>query len=192
MKGHRKQYLLSVLLGMMVSGYLLAATSQKEEGTPERFKAVNVQAKTAKANPATQLDILVEKYTTDNERQGYAKLLKEQGPDALRRTLEKVNVGQISVPGAVGVPIAVARIRETDGGRRIRLVTTRSMSFLQVRRGDSSDYPYTVMDLYLDENAKGKGSVLTAVKIFFDDQGQLQAQAVGGDPLELINVEKVD
>jgi hypothetical protein len=180
------------LLVGLVGTSLLQASSETEKAKPERYKAVTVQAKTARLNPATQLDILVERYTSDGERMEYFKVLKEKGPEALLRTLSKVNVGRISAPGQVGVAVAVARIRETESGKRVRLVATRPVSFLQARRGDISDkYPYTIMDLYLNENSKGQGSVVSAIKVYFDDDGQLQIQGLGGDPLDLINVEKV-
>jgi hypothetical protein len=181
------------LLFSVVGAGLLLASSEKEKGTPERYKAVTVQPKSARLNPAVQLDILVERYTSDSERMEHLKLLKEKGPEALLRTLGKVNVGRISAPGQVGVAVAVARIRETEGGKRVRLVTTRPVSFLQARRGETPDqFPYTVMDLYLDANGKGNGSVLSALKVVFDDDGQLQIQGLGGDPVDLINVEKID
>jgi len=182
---------LVLLLGLLGTS-LLWASSEKEKATPERYKAVSVQPKTARLNPATQLDILVERFTSDSERMEYAQVLKEKGPEALLRTLSKINVGRISAPGQVGVAVAVARVRETEGGKRVRLVTTRPVSFLQARRGEISDqYPYTIMDLYLDNDGKGQGSVVSAIKVFFDDDGQLQLQGLGGNPLDLINVELV-
>ena len=71
------------IFGILTAGFLLVAASEKEQPGPHRFKAVNVQAKTARANPATQIDIMVDRYTTDQERQDYVEILKEQGPDAL-------------------------------------------------------------------------------------------------------------
>ena len=169
----------------------LWAVSEKEKGSV-RYKAVTVLPKTAKANPAVQLDILVDRFTSDNERMEYLQLLKAKGEEAMLKTLGKVNVGRISTPGQVGVAVAVARVRETEGGQRVRLVTTRPVSFLQARRGEIADqFPYTVMDLYLDDEGKGNGSVLSALRVFFDDDGKLQIQGVGGDPVDLINVERV-
>ena len=180
------------LLFIVVGAALLMASSEKAKEAPDRYRAVTVQSKSARLNPAVQLDILVERYTSDSERMEYFQLLKEKGPEALLRTLGKVNVGRISAPGNVGVAVAAARIRETEGGKRVRLVTTRPVSFLQARRGEMADqFPYTVMDLYLDANGKGNGSVLSALKVVFDDDGQLQIQGVGGDPVDIINVERV-
>ena len=173
-------------------GISLWAASETEKGTPERYKAVSVQPKTAKANPAVQIDIQVNRYTSDSERMEYLQLLKSKGEEALLKTLGKANVGRISAPGQVGVAVAVARLRKTEGGHRVRLVTTRPVSFLQARRGEIADqFPYTVVDLYLDESGKGNGSVLSALRVFFDDDGQIQIQGLGGDPLDLINVERV-
>jgi len=157
----------------------------------EQYSAVTVQPKTARMNPATQLTIQVDRYTSDSERKGYIQLLKDKGPEALLSTMNEVNVGRISAPGQVGVAVAAARVRETEGGKRVRLVITRPASFLQARRAERVDeFPYTIMDLYLDANGKGNGSVLSALRIYFDDDGQLHLQGLGGDPIDLINVKK--
>jgi len=182
---------LAFLVLSLVGTSSLWAVSEKEKASV-RYKAVTMLPKTARSSPAVQLDILVDRLTSDSERMEYLQLLKEKGEEAMLKTLAKVNVGRISTPGQVGVAVAVARVRDTEGGQRVRLVTTRPVSFLQARRGEMADqFPYTVMDLYLDADGKGNGTVLSALRVFFDDDGQLQIQGLGGDPVDLINVERV-
>ena len=77
-----KRSAISFLLFSIAGAGLLLASSEKAKETPDRYKAVTVQTKTARANPAVQLDILVERYTSDSERKEYFQLLKEEGPEA--------------------------------------------------------------------------------------------------------------
>jgi len=178
----------SFLVGALGASQL-PASSEKSKGTPERYKAVTMVSQTAKLNPATQLDILVERYTPEAEILEYANLLKAKGVDPLKRTLEKVNVGRISTPGSVGTAVAIARVHQTDKGKAVRLVTARPMSGIQLRYGDGDQYPFTIMELYPE---KGEGLIIGTVRPAFDEDGQLTIQVAGSEPIKLINVEQVD
>lgn len=181
-----------VFLGLILSvsgASQLLASSEKGEGTPERYKAVTMISQTAKMNPATQLDILIERYTPEAEILEYANLLKEEGVDPLKRTLEKVNIGRISTPGSVGTAVAIARVHQTDKGKAVRLVTARPMSGVQLRYGDGNQYPFTITELYPE---KGEGIIIGTVRPYFDESGQLSIKVAGSEPIKLINVEQVD
>ena len=183
----------NICLSLLLSGtvtlcspFLLA--SEKEKGTQERYKAVTVISQTSKMNPATQLDILIDRYTEEDELLEYAKLLKAKGVEPLKRTLEKVNVGRISTPGSVGTAIAIARLHQSDKGRAVRLVTARPMSRIQLRRGDGDVYPFSMIELYPD---KGEGIMIGTLKPYFDETGKLSIKVAGAEPVKLINVEQV-
>lgn len=179
---------LGLLVAVWGTGQLLGL-SEKVEGKPERYKAVTMISQTSKMNPATQLDILVERYTTKEELLEYANLLKSKGLDPLKRTLEKVNVGRISVPGSVGTAVAIARVHQTDKGKAVRLITARPMSGIQLRYGDGDLYPFTIMELYPE---KGEGIILGTVQPYFDEDGRLSIKVAGTKSIELINVAQVD
>jgi hypothetical protein len=56
-------------------------------------------------------DFRITQYTTDEEVQNFAQLVKDKGTDALRRALEKEDKGRITPVGSTGNQIAVARKR---------------------------------------------------------------------------------
>jgi hypothetical protein len=138
------------------------------------------------------LDIYIKEYTSDEKMQELLGILSEGGPDALRRPLEKLDVGQISPVGRVGVPIAVARARKTEKGTLISIVTARNMSFWELREGGrSTDYQFSVLQMMVDERGKGEGSVIVAAKIKFDKEGTLVIESYGiQDTVRLANVRK--
>jgi hypothetical protein len=59
-----------------------------------------------------QFDFIISSYTTDEEVDKLAALLKEKGQDALRNALEKKDKGQLNPAGCVRNQIAVARKRQ--------------------------------------------------------------------------------
>ncbi len=73
-----------------------------------------------------QFDFRITKYTSDEELDKYAEILKEKGPEALRRALEKVDVGRISPVGRTGNQTAVARKRQDGSETVITVVTART------------------------------------------------------------------
>ncbi len=120
------------------------------------------------------IDIRINRYTNDQDVKKFADLLVESGPDKLRRALEKEDVGQLSVPGRVGVPVAIAR-KLANGNRTIvRVITARNLSFVELRySGRSVDYPYTILELNLDENGSGTGTAIGAAKISFNKKNNI-------------------
>ena len=62
-------------------------------------------------------------------------LLKEKGPDAIRRAMEKLDVGRINPTGSVGNQIAVARKRQDGSDTIVTVVTARTMPFAELYRG---------------------------------------------------------
>ena len=178
----------ALMVAIAASISLLAFASEEEKGTPERYRAVAVTSTISRMNPATQLTILVDRYTTDAELREYATLLKAEGLDPLKRAMEKVNVGRISTPGAVGTAVAMARLHQTDKGRAVRLITARPFSAVQLRHGDGNLYPFSMMELYPEE---GEGILFGTLKPYFDETGRLSIKVAGTEPLKLTNVEQV-
>lgn len=131
----------------------------------------------------------IDEYTSNETLKQLAEILAEGGVGALRRELEKLKVGRAAPSGHVGNDIAVARSRETETGRRIILVTARNMSFFELRRGGRSlEYPFSWIQIDLDEQGKGKGSIIAAARIEFDEAGVLKVESLGQQNILLSNV----
>jgi len=160
---------------------------------PEQYSAVWAVVGGSAGGRTVSIDIRINKYNTDEDIQKYAELLKEGGPDKLRQALEKEDVGQVSPTGRVGTPIAVAR-KFVEGNKTIiRVVMARYLSFVELRyAGRSTDYPYTILQLDLDENGKGTGTAIGAAKIRFNkkkDTYEIESLQHGTDYNKLLNVQ---
>jgi hypothetical protein len=98
-------------------------------------------------------DFRIMQYTTDEELQNFAQLVKDKGTDALRRALEKEDKGRINVVGSTGNQIAVARKRQQGADTIITIVTARNMPFVELyRNGRTTDYAFGYLQVKLDAN----------------------------------------
>jgi hypothetical protein len=170
----------------------VASQAGAAEKKTEHFSAVAVATRGAMGGKSVNLDIYIKEYTSDEKMQELLGILSEGGPDALRRPMEKLDVGQISPTGRVGTPIAVARAKKTEKGTLISLVTARNMSFWELREGGrSTDYQFSVLQMLVDERGKGEGSAIVAAKIKFDKEGTLVIESYGiQDTVRLANVHR--
>jgi hypothetical protein len=148
---------------------LLPLALGQDKPKPEQYSAVWVVTGGGAGGSTVSMDIRISKYNTEQDIKKFADLLKEGGPDRLRGALEKEDVGQISATGRVGVPIALARKIVKGNKTIVRVLTARTLSFIELRySGRSVDYPYTLLQLNLDEKGKGTGTAIGAAKIRFN------------------------
>ncbi len=143
----------------------------------------------ARSHPVT---IYIQNYTSDEQVQDYLEMIAEKNPGLLRSTLEKVSgLGRIGMTGFLGTELAVIREHDTDQGKLINLVTARNMSFVELYiSGRTTDYPYSFLQLLVDEEGKGQGTVILAARFSFDKEGNLEIESYGLQPFQLWNVER--
>ncbi|MGB9431056.1 MAG: hypothetical protein WBQ89_02335 [Candidatus Acidiferrum sp.] len=137
-----------------------------------------------------QFDFRITQYTTDEEVQNFAQLVKDKGTDALRRALEKEDKGRINVVGSTGNQIAVARKRQQGSDTIITIVTARTMPFMELyNNGRSTDYPFGFLQVTLNAKGEGTGQIMAAAKIRFDKKkGQYQIESFGNQYIKATNI----
>jgi hypothetical protein len=76
-------------------------------------------------------------------------------------------VGRIRTPDSLGYDLHYAQQTPTEeGGRRIVIATDRPIGFWEASRQPRSiDYPFTVIQMQLDRDGHGKGTMSVATKI---------------------------
>jgi hypothetical protein len=121
------------------------------------------------------------------------EILIEGGNDALRRELEKLDRGSISPTGRVGNDLAVVRVRKTDAGQKIILVTARTMPMFELYHGGRSrDYSVGWIELDVDEKGRGQGRVIAGGRLKITPAGVLEVESFGLQPIRLMNVRRWD
>ena len=182
---------------LCLSGTLFALTlsapafaQQHPEMAPQSFAGVAMGTGGSVGGRSVPFDFRITSYTTDEELNGYAQLLKEKGQDALLSVLEKQDRGRIQPVGSVGNQIAVARRRQEGPNTIITIVTARQMSFNELRNnGRSVDYPFGYLKVTLDAEGKGTGQFILAAKVRFDKKsGKYELESFGNQYMKAANV----
>lgn len=150
-------------------------------GEKEHFTAfaVDLNSRTTGTNTAT-VEITVDRWSTDAERQMLTEALTQKGQDALLSALQKTRaVGRIRTPDSLGYDLRYAHQDPgEDGGRRIILATDRPISYWEIANATRSvDYPFTVIELRMRDDGTGEGKMSVATKI----------TVVGNDTIALEN-----
>jgi len=54
------------------------------------------------------------------------------------------------------------------------------------------DYPFTIMELRLDREGKGEGSIIGGAQLKFNEEGQLDIESSGNQYAKLVNLRAWD
>lgn len=137
-------------------------------GTPERFTAA---AMNTSRGTAGNVDMQVDRWSSDAERDKLINALTTKGADKLLDVLQDLPVkGNFRAPGQLGWDIRFARHYPTeDGGERVVLATDRPIGFLEAANQPRSiNYPFTVIEMQLNRDGEGQGTMSLATKVMLD------------------------
>lgn len=161
--------------------------------------AVNMSNIGTGANAVVQ--IRLDGWSTDKEREHLITTFLEKGDDALLRELQKARVvGRWNVPGYMGPDIHQLRLGHDihfsrqaplpDGGRQINLMTDRYIGFVEARNQPRVyDYPFTLIEIRVDKNGEGEGKMAVATKISFDKKkNAIELENYSSEPVRLQQV----
>jgi len=186
------------LLSLALAAVLgIAAAAAQTHGGREKFTAfaVNLDGTAIAPTGAGVVEILVERYSTDAERDRLLEALMEKGPEKLLDTLQSLpRVGYIRTPNSIGYDLHYARKAPLpEGGERVTLATDRYIGFWEAaNRPRTIDYPFTVIELRLNPDGVGEGKMSIATKITMDkDKKQIELENYGTQPVLLNNVRRV-
>ena len=196
----------SLALALALSGGApLASSIEQQPGVPPpplRLSAFAINMSTAqRARNTAVMDIRITRWSTPEERERLMSTAVEKGQDALLRALQKMpNHGRISIPGWTGPDPHNARLGwelhyafatpGEDGGLRIGIATDRYIGFWEARdRPRTIDYPFTLIEIRLDNEGKGVGKMAVATKIEFDKKkNQMVLENYASEPVRLNEV----
>lgn len=185
---------LPTVLGMVTAVSTLAPVRAWAEKPLERFVAFAVDtSEVAGRTRAGTVEIAIERWSTEEERRNLQAALKEGGPDALLKALQKMDrTGFVRGAGKLGYPLHFAhQITLPEGGRRILVATDRPISFLEsVRRPRTIDYPFMIVDIRLDASGEGEGKLLPLAKITSSDDNVIEVENYASVPVRLTKVRR--
>jgi hypothetical protein len=125
---------------------------------------------------AGNIEIVVDRWSSDKDRDKLMSTLMEKGPDKLLDVLQDMpRMGYFRAPGQLGIDIHFARrLPLPEGGERVVLVTDRRIGFWEAANQPRSiDYPFTVIELRLNRDGEGEGKLSLATKIIADKENNI-------------------
>lgn len=169
--------------------------AQSNIAAPEKFTAFAVDiSNTAPRAVTSPVDITINRWSTDAERDRLLAVFRDKGQDALLAALQKLPVvGGISIPGSLKYDIHFALQRaEAEGGRMIFLMTDRYIGAWEAaNRPRTIDYPFTLIQLQVDKDGRGVGKASIATKITQAVDGTIELENFSNQPVALNEVRKI-
>jgi hypothetical protein len=185
---------LVALLGVVLA--VAAPAGQSNMGKPEKFTAFAVDISNLSPGArTTPVDIVINRWSTNQERDRLLTVFREKGQDGLLTELQKLPVvGYINTPGSLRYDLHFARQRpEPDGGRMIFLMTDRYIGAWEAaNRPRTIDYPFMLIQLQVDKNGNGVGKASIYTKITQTKDGTIELENFADQPVMLTQVRKVE
>ena len=182
-----------VVVAVFAAAMSIAALTSHAQtmGQPERFTAMAVNMDRGRSGT---VEIVVNRWSTDAERTGLVETALDKGPEKLLSTLQKLpRVGYIKTPESVGWDLHYAHhVALPDGGEQIVIATDRPIGFWEASRQPRSiDYPFTVIEMHVNGDGDGQGTMSVATKVIADkDKQSITLENFGTTPVLLQAVKR--
>lgn len=180
--------------GFVGTSWPLHATGRREGAPVERLTATAVSLNKAGLPPTSvEIEISIDRWSTDDERDRLVDTLKGKGSRALIEQLRSYpSIGYIGTATSRGWGLRFAQTRPLDdGGRQVIIATDRPMSFNDTKkwRRQTVDYPFSLIDIRFDRSGTGVGKLAFASNLTHNTKtGTIEIDNYGGEPARLTNV----
>jgi hypothetical protein len=151
----------------------------------QRFTAFAVNMTNRNTGASARMEIVINRWSTEAEREALAIADEESGMQAVVDRLQKgTRIGYIRIGSRLGEDVTFAReVLRSDGSRRIEIVMARSLAPREiVSASPTADYPFTVVELHVNANGAGEGTMSVGVRVKVhkrDDQIEVNRFAAG-------------
>jgi hypothetical protein len=186
-------------MGMLLFLCCLAAVSisidthgQKRSRGKEVFTGTAVAIGGQFGGASRPFTLEITSYTADDELQRDFQVLRTQGQDAFLKAIGRNKLGSFAFDGQTGRDLNFVQESQTGNGRKITILSERWLNMFELRYGTrSQDYPFTYIELFINDNGKGEGSLIGLAKVYFDKENAntLEIENFGAYPAKLMGVE---
>ncbi|MBA2305880.1 MAG: hypothetical protein H0W08_25060 [Acidobacteria bacterium] len=185
-----RQFVAGLLMAVMAVA-VPGATQSKTEG--EEFSAILTNISNVGNAGLSPVTIRISRWTPEKENERLLGTLRDKGQDAFLRALLGVKpVGSIATPSSLRYNFFYAAETPTEErGRRIMLISDRPMQMAERIGGSPSrDYPFTVIELRLDKDGNGTGTLAQMAQLRLIGNF-LGIENLASGPMKLGEVKKV-
>lgn len=143
----------------------------------------------------TSFQITISRWTTPEQRESLLETLANGGSDELILALQQQEeTGFIRVPGRAGTSDRLKYAWEIREGnqRRIILVSDQQLAaFIISGSPRIRGHQFTIIDLQLDENNTGEGTMWGTARVGYDDEANtITITSLSSQPFQLTNVRR--
>jgi len=180
---------LTILPALIVAVGTLAFA--QSNGQPERFTANAVSISPQYGTGQQIVEITIDRWSPAAERERLMTALREKGSDELLKQLQKSKpVGRIRTPDSLGYDLRYAWQQPSpDGGRTIVIATDRPIGFWEATRQPRSiEYPFTLIQMKLDREGHGTGTMSYATRIVAHENNVIELEDFANQPIMLNNI----
>jgi len=184
----RKSGVRRVATALLAAGSLSVGLAAQSNKPGVRFTAT---AMDMDRGTTTQLQIVVDRWSSQAQRAKLLDALAKKGPEKLLDTLQdQPKVGYIRSSTSLGWDLRYAYEEPgEDGGERVVLVTDRPIAFWETANDARTlDYPFTVIEIRMPHEGDGQGMLSVAAKITRDKKGDITLENWGTQPIRLTQV----
>jgi hypothetical protein len=184
----RKSEVRRLATALFAAASLSVGLAAQSNAPGERFTAT---AMDMDRGTTTQLQIVVDRWSSQTQRTKLLDELTKKGPEKLLDALQdQPKVGYIRSSTSLGWDLRYAyKTPGEDGGERVVLVTDRPIAFWETANDSRTlDYPFTVIEIRMPHDGEGQGMLSIAAKIARDKKGDITIENWGTQPIRLTQV----
>jgi hypothetical protein len=172
-----------------------------EKTSPFEHFVARAPSESDPAATPSRVEIVIERWSTDKEREDLVGTLIQRGADTLLPTLQKLRrrAGVVLYPGiqATGSRARGRRARNllfareiaTPHGRQVVIATDRYLGFGEPSKTWLTDYEFTLIDIRFGPDGQGVGKIAPASKVAYNTQTRiLEVANFGARPVRLAEV----
>ena len=185
---------LGALLGISLARFALPAAVAADDSPALALHAFAMNFTGVGSGGSGELDLIIERWSTDQEREQLQGVLAENGGTALLQALQQIRprVGYVRSSRLPTWEVQFAQSSSLpDGGRRIVLATDRPLTAAErSKHNRTEEYEFLLVEIRLDKQGKGEGRTAEGTKVRFNkDTRSLEIDQYSAEPVKLINVQ---
>lgn len=185
------------ILGVIAFAVAASAQAQVGQQRPESgnkpIETFDARAFNVQRGQTSPIEIVINRWSTDGEREVLKGVLQAAGSQAMVQELEKMSqVGYIKTPQSMGDALMFARSTELpDGTRQVVVATNRPISVAgSLAPGAAQKYDLSVIEMrWKKGDKKGEGKMTLAAEAYIDPKtGNVQIKNYSGMPSVLKDI----
>ncbi len=135
--------------------------------------------------------LTINNITPEAEVTRLLELLKRDGQDKFWDAVAKEKRGTIQIGSGLSRDLNAVWVTQTEDGRKISAVAERWLGFGELRRGARSvDYPFTYIELYVQEDGDVEGTLFPAARVRAKSGNTIEVENFGIYPARLVNIKQ--